>query len=580
MRQFCFSERGSWPLKREARVFGVAPRRVTNTYTNGFLTKVAQGATNYASSISYHTNATVNRVTYGNSVWVDHAKDGNDMARPSRISLGNATSSWDTGSYGYDGAGNIITMTGTSTTDTFVYDIISRIKEARQTVGGVLKTQAYAYDSFGNLSTITTNGTPRTLAVDALTNRISGSGYDAAGSMTSWGSGGTTYSYAYYPTNEMKQMVGDGRTTLFGYSADGERVGSYDSVAGGITYVLRGLDNTPLRQYREYNGGWTWQKDWVYRDGLLLATEDSTGTKYVHLDHLGTPRRITNSSRAIIASHDYYPFGEEITSSSQDTEALKFTGHERDLRDPTKTTDDLDYMHARYYNPWLGRFLSTDPIGGTPDASQSWNRYSYVLNNPLAFVDPNGEQTYVVVHGRGYTDTDLRGHNVGDLFRHAAETRAAEIRASSEFDSANDAVVVVAAGNETEFADAVNADYPSGALKSIDVFSHGYEGGINFGEGGIGDSAKRMDIMEVNQLNPTMAPGASAHLYGCRTGLGSPSMAQAMANQLGVPVSGPTGPTWFTNPNPTPENPAVHQVPQGGQVVTYTPQRPEEDAVP
>lgn len=221
--------------------------------------------------------------------------------------------------------------------------------------------------------------------------------------------------------------------------------------------------------------------------------------------------------------------------------------------------------------------LALEPWRGN---DSSWNRYSYVQNNPLAFVDPNGEETYVVVHGCGYTGTDLRGHNVGDLFRHAAETRAADIRASSEFDSAADSVVVVAAGNETEFADAVNADYASGPLKSIDVFSHGYEGGINFGEGGAGDTAKRMDIMEVNQLNPTMAPGASAQLYGCRTGLGDPSMAQAMANQLGVPVSGPTGPTWFTNPNPTAENPAVYQVPQGGHVVTYQPERPEEEPTP
>jgi RHS repeat-associated protein len=246
--------------------------------------------------------------------------------------------------------------------------------------------------------------------VDALTNRISGSGYDAAGSMTSWGDGGTTYSYAYYPTNEMKQMVGDGRTTLFGYSADGERVGTYDSVTGGITYVLRGLDHKPLRQYREYNGGWTWQKDWVYRDGLLLATVESTGTKYVHLDHLGTPRRITNSSRAVIASHDYYPFGEEITASSQDSEALKFTGHERDLRDPSKTTDDLDYMHARYYNPWIGRFLSTDPIGGTPGTPQSWNRYSYVLDNPIKFLDPTGAEASVLVVGPGTGPKEEWGH--------------------------------------------------------------------------------------------------------------------------------------------------------------------------
>jgi RHS repeat-associated protein len=192
-------------------------------------------------------------------------------------------------------------------------------------------------------------------------------------------------------------MVGDGRTTLHGYSADGERVGTWDSVAGGITYVLRGLDNKPLRQYREYYGGWTWQKDWIYRGGMLLVTVEPTGTKYFHLDHLGTPRRITNSSRAVIASHDYYPFGEEITASSQDSEALKFTGHERDLRDPTNTTDDLDYMHARFYNPWIARFLSTDPIGGTPGAPQSWNRYSYVLNNPLALVDPDGELVFLAV---------------------------------------------------------------------------------------------------------------------------------------------------------------------------------------
>lgn len=76
--------------------------------------------------------------------------------------------------------------------------------------------------------------------LDALTNRISGSGYDAAGSMTSWGGGGTTYSYAYYPTNQMMQMVGDGRTTLHGYSADGERVGTFDSVAGAADLVPAG----------------------------------------------------------------------------------------------------------------------------------------------------------------------------------------------------------------------------------------------------------------------------------------------------------------------------------------------------
>jgi RHS repeat-associated protein len=83
-------------------------------------------------------------------------------------------------------------------------------------------------------------------------------------------------------------------------------------------------------------------------------------------------------------------FGQEATSTSQDSERMKFTGQERDLRDPSNTTDDLNYMHARYDNPNLGRFLSTDPIRGNPKSPQSWNLYSYVRDNPVNAWDPLG----------------------------------------------------------------------------------------------------------------------------------------------------------------------------------------------
>jgi RHS repeat-associated protein len=72
---------------------------------------------------------------------------------------------------------------------------------------------------------------------------------------------------------------------------------------------------------------------------------------------------------------------------------MKFTGHERDFQGVTNVDngDYVDYMHARFYSPNWARFLSVDP--GPVDARdpQSWNRYSYVVDNPLNYTDPTGE---------------------------------------------------------------------------------------------------------------------------------------------------------------------------------------------
>jgi RHS repeat-associated protein len=81
----------------------------------------------------------------------------------------------------------------------------------------------------------------------------------------------------------------------------------------------------------------------------------------------------------------------------------KFTGKERDAE------SGLDDFGARYYGSSMGRFMSTDPYipqfeckntscftnyFGNP---KNWNRYAYTRNNPLAFVDPNGEMTELAV---------------------------------------------------------------------------------------------------------------------------------------------------------------------------------------
>lgn len=68
------------------------------------------------------------------------------------------------------------------------------------------------------------------------------------------------------------------------------------------------------------------------------------------------------------------------------TDHYKFTGKERDAE------TGLDYFGARYYGSNMGRFMTPDPLlnSGHPADPQSWNRYSYTINNPLTFTDPTG----------------------------------------------------------------------------------------------------------------------------------------------------------------------------------------------
>jgi len=65
-------------------------------------------------------------------------------------------------------------------------------------------------------------------------------------------------------------------------------------------------------------------------------------------------------------------------------------------------------MHARYYSPWEHRFLSVDPIGGDPRQPQSWNAFSYVLNNPMNLVDPYGMIYWDPSRGMGVTEAEIQ----------------------------------------------------------------------------------------------------------------------------------------------------------------------------
>ena len=109
---------------------------------------------------------------------------------------------------------------------------------------------------------------------------------------------------------------------------------------------------------------------------------------YSHADWLGTARTISSSARTWVGSEAFAPFGEPYAKSGQMQEL--FTNQDND------EANDLYDFPFRELHRTQGRWLSPDPAGlGAVDPTnpQSWNRYAYVANNPLALTDPTGMAT-------------------------------------------------------------------------------------------------------------------------------------------------------------------------------------------
>jgi RHS repeat-associated protein len=132
-----------------------------------------------------------------------------------------------------------------------------------------------------------------------------------------------------------------------------------------------------------------WATGYVYMNGALLAEYESSTTHFVHGDHLSSTRLVTDLYQNVAQNLDYLPFG-ELNSSDSGITSHEFTGDEHD---PETTASDLHHTLFRQYSPAIARWMTPDPAGlasVNPAYPQSWNRYAYVLNNPLALTDPLG----------------------------------------------------------------------------------------------------------------------------------------------------------------------------------------------
>lgn len=147
----------------------------------------------------------------------------------------------------------------------------------------------------------------------------------------------------------------------------------------------------------------------AYVDGVILNTkvfnsgvDASNDTLYLHTDNLGSVETISDKLGAFVSRMSFSDWGERQQSdwktgspTGSFPTANGYTGHHQ--LDQHK----LVHMGGRVYDPGLGRFLSADLFVQSPYSSQSFNRYSYVANNPLSNVDPTGYECDKITSNAG-----------------------------------------------------------------------------------------------------------------------------------------------------------------------------------
>lgn len=268
------------------------------------------------------------------------------------------------------------------------YDSLGRLSQASEHRGDNGQQSYlinYNYDAFGNRYQYQSSN-QNALAyipvedshVDRSNNRFSsGVAYDAAGNITVDNKFRNRH-YQYDANGRQKSTaLPDGTSVAVSvYDGAGQRVAT---ISNGVTIIL------------------------VYDAmGKLLAEygtppPTSGGTQFIFSDHQGSPRVVMNQSGDVVARHDYQPFGEEIYSGiGQRTTAQRYDqGHNARQKYAGMEMDEssgLSHTLWRKYDGMSGRWSSPDPYGGslTIVDPQSFNRYSYVTNDPVNLTDSLG----------------------------------------------------------------------------------------------------------------------------------------------------------------------------------------------
>ncbi|MET7339552.1 RHS repeat-associated core domain-containing protein [Nonomuraea sp. NPDC005650] len=315
--------------------------------------------------------------------------------------------------YAYNIAGNITRVLDAASaipgstdgqSECFTYDGLLRLKTAYTTTAssctgaGDAKgidpySQAYAYDKVGNLTTLTDNGhsatytypTPGPNAVrpNAVTSITRPSGtdtyaYDNNGQLAARTVAGKQATFDWNQLGELTQATVDGQQTSMVYDADGERLIRRDPDGSTTLY----LDAMELRLA---SGQVTAKRYYSAIDDGLVAMRDTSGVTWILAGMHGSTQLAVNDTTGTVSRERYLPFGQRRGGDDLPFTDRGFLGKTEDA------STGLTYLGARYYDPAIAKFISTDPELDlrTPEWA---NPYSYAANNPIDQSDPDGRR--------------------------------------------------------------------------------------------------------------------------------------------------------------------------------------------
>jgi len=350
-------------------------------------------------SLSYLPFGPVTGYAYGNGINTTYSYD-QDYRLISQNS-GNVLSQ----SYGFDAVNNITTIIDSQASandQVFGYDNLDRLTTAQGNYGNL----SYSYDAVGNRQTESQDSN-NTYGYDSTTQRltsISGANpsslsYDANGNLINQDS----TSYTYSDINRLAQATANGQNTNYRYNGRGERT---QKITATGTIIYHYDQSGLLIAETDQNGNAI--RDYAYLNGQRLALIDSTGVYYLHSNHLDTPQVITDQNQNIVWAANYEPFGEAQITTAEIENNLRFPGQYFDEE------TNLYYNYFRDYDPSVGRYTQSDPIG----LDGGFNTYLYGNANPVRFIDPTGELAFLaflpaIISGSGGGTAAAGGFSAG-----------------------------------------------------------------------------------------------------------------------------------------------------------------------